>query len=132
MRGVPQYDAVMSILKVRVRGNVERGLARFGETLTKAKSGRSVTPYFGVGFRTMAQFSELLTSKRWELVEFLKASGPLTIYALAKRLQRRYRNVHKDVTALMEWTVIAKDDAGRVFVPWDEIDVRWPLLKQAA
>jgi len=53
-------------------------------------------------------------------------------YALAKRLQRRYRNVHKDVTALMEWTVIAKDDAGRVFVPWDEIDVRWPLLKQAA
>ena len=122
----------MSVLKVRVGGSVEKSLARFGEALTKAKSGRSVTPYFGVGFRTMAQFGEVFTPKRWELVEFLKASGPLTIYALAKRLERHYRNVHKDVTALIEWTVIAKDDAGRVFVPWDEIDVRWPLLKQAA
>jgi hypothetical protein len=28
--------------------------------------------------------------------------------------------------------VIEKDDAGRVYVPWDEIDVRWPLLKQVA
>jgi hypothetical protein len=52
-----------------------------------------------------------------------KAAGPLTIYALAKHLGRHYRNVHKDVTALMEWTVIDKDEDGRVFVPWDEIDV---------
>ena len=43
------------------------------------------------------------------------------------RLNRHYRNVHKDVTALMEWTVIEKNDAGLVFVPWDEIDVRWQL-----
>ena len=47
-------------------------------------------------------------------------------------LGRHYRNVHQDVTALIEWTVIDKNEAGRVFVPWDEIDVRWPLLKQAA
>ena len=70
--------------------------------------------------------------RSWELVEALKVAGPVTIYALAKQLGRRYRNVHKDVVALMEWTVIEKDAAGRVFVPWDEIKVRWPLLKQAA
>lgn len=64
MQDVPQYDAVMSILKVRVGGSVEKSLARFGETLTKAKSGRSVTPYFGVGFRTMAQFGEVFNPKR--------------------------------------------------------------------
>ena len=80
----------------------------------------------------MAQFSNVFTPKRWELVEALKSSGPLTIYALAKHLDRHYRNVHKDVTALMQWTVIEKNDAGRVFVPWSEIDVRWPLLKRAA
>ena len=80
----------------------------------------------------MARFGEVFTPKRWKLVEFLKASGPLAIYALAKRLNRHYRNVRKDVTALMEWTVIEKDDAGPVFVPWGEIDVRWPLLKDAA
>jgi len=40
--------------------------------------------------------------------------------------------VHKDVTALIEWMVIEKDESGKVFVPWDEIAVRCPLLKQAA
>jgi predicted transcriptional regulator len=60
------------------------------------------------------------------------SAGPLSIYALAKRLGRHYRNVHKDVTALIEWLVIEKDEAGRIFVPWDEIDVRWPLVKDAA
>ena len=90
-------------------------------------TGLPVKPYFGIGFRSMAQFSAVFIPKRWELVEFLKASGPLTIYALAKRVQRHSRNVHKDVTALMQWTVIEKDAAGRVFVPWDEIDLPMSL-----
>ena len=122
----------MSVLEVRVGEPVKTSLARFGQPLSAAKAGQKVKPYFGIGFRTMAQFGQVFTPKRWELVESLKAAGPLTIYALAKRLGRHYRNVHKDVTALIEWTVIEKDGAGRVFVPWDEIDVRWPLLKQAA
>ena len=122
----------MSVLIVRVGENVEASLARFGEALKTARAGRVVKPYAGVGFRSMAQFSEVFTPKRWELVEALKSSGPLTIYALAKHLDRHYRNVHKDVTALMQWTVIEKNDAGQVFVPWSEIDVRWPLLKRAA
>ncbi|MDP1605269.1 MAG: HTH domain-containing protein [Rhodocyclaceae bacterium] len=95
-------------------------------------AGEIVAPLCEVGFETMAQFGAVFTPKRWELVEFLKASGPLTIYALAKRLNRHYRNVHKDVTTLMAWLAIDKDEAVRVFVPWDEIDIRWPLLKQAA
>lgn len=122
----------MSVLEVRVGENVEASLARFGQTLAAARAGRKVKPNFGIGFRTMAQFGEAFTPKRWELVESLKAAGPLTIYALAKRLGRHYRNVHKDVTALMQWMVIEKDEAGRIFVPWDEIDVRWPLVRQAA
>lgn len=95
-------------------------------------AGIPVAPLCEVGFETMAQFGEIFTPKRWELVEALKAAGPLSIYALAKRLSRHYRNVHKDVTALIEWTVIEKDESGHVFVPWDEIDVRWPLVKRAA
>ena len=122
----------MKILEVKVGEPLKISLARFGRTLSAAKAGEKVKPYFGVGFATMAQFGAVFTPKRWELVELLKLVGPLTIYALAKRLNRHYRNVHKDVSALIEWTVIEKDEAGRVFVPWDEIDVRWPLLKQAA
>lgn len=36
------------------------------------------------------------------------------------------------MTILTEWMVIGKDAAGKVFVPWDEIDVRMALTKQAA
>ena len=122
----------MSVLELKVGENIEASLARFGAALTRARAGKRIAPHFGIGFRTMAEFGEVFTPKRWELVEALKAAGPVTIYALAKQLGRHYRNVHKDVKALMEWTVIEKDDAGRVFVPWDEIKVRWPLLKQAA
>lgn len=122
----------MSVLQVRIGEPIETSLERFGAALDAARTGSPLPPHFGIGFRTMTQFGEVFTPKRWELVEALKTAGPLSIYALAKRLSRHYRNVHKDVTALMTWTVIAKDEQGRVYVPWDEIDVRWPLLKQAA
>lgn len=122
----------MSVLEVKVGEPIEKSLADFGTALEAARSGAAVEPYFGIGFRTMAQFGEVFTPKRWELVEALKAAGPVSIYGLAKRLKRHYRNVHKDVAALMERTVIEKDEAGHVFVPWDEIDVRWPLVKRPA
>ncbi|TRW95894.1 hypothetical protein [Candidatus Methylobacter oryzae] len=122
----------MNVLEIKVGEPVTAGLARFGEALDAAMGGLAVEPYFGVGFKNMAQFGEVFTPKRWELVESLKAAGPLTIYALAKRLGRHYRNVHKDVTALMEWLVVEKDASGKVFVPWDEIDVRCPLLSRVA
>lgn len=122
----------MNKLEVRVGEPIETVLAGTAEAMLAIEQGVDVEPYFGIGFETMAQFGEIFTPKRWELVEFLKAAGPLSIYALAKRLGRHYRNVYKDVAALTEWTVIEKDEAGRIFVPWDEIDVRWPLVKRAA
>jgi predicted transcriptional regulator len=110
----------------------EAALARFGASLQAVIQGRTPRPYSGVGFENMAQFGEVFSPKRWELVESLKAAGPLTVYALAKHLNRHYRNVHKDVSILVEWMVVSKDESGKVFVPWDEIDVRMALTKQAA
>lgn len=79
----------------------------------------------------MAQCREVFTPRRWQLVESLKAAGPLTIHALAKRLGSHYRSVHADVTTLIEWLAIEEDGAGRVFVPWDEIALRWRLSSAA-
>ncbi|MDG4561231.1 MAG: hypothetical protein RKP20_17055 [Candidatus Competibacter sp.] len=121
----------LNILHIEIQP-ARAALDRFGAALEGAMAGNSIEPYCGIGFETMAQLGEVFTPKRWELVEALKAAGPLTIYALAKHLGRHYRNVHKDVTVLMEWTVIDKNEDGRVFVPWDEIDVRWPLIRRAA
>lgn len=121
----------MNILEVKVGQPIEASLDQFGETLQAAMAGKRIKPHFAVGFRSMSQFGEVFTAKRWELVEALKASGATSIYALAKQLKRNYSNVHRDVTVLSEWLVIEKDEMGKVFVPWDEIDVRWPLKKAA-
>ncbi|MBI1285841.1 MAG: HTH domain-containing protein [Thiobacillus sp.] len=121
----------MKKLHIEVQ-SAEAALARFGDALQSVMDGRTPRAYAGVGFENMAQFGEVFSPKRWELVEALKSTGPLTIYALAKRLNRHYRNVHKDVSILSDWLVISKDESGKVFVPWDEIDVRMALAKQAA
>ncbi|MEI6066944.1 MAG: HTH domain-containing protein [Methylococcaceae bacterium] len=122
----------MNTLEIMVGESGRTVLENWGHVLDSAMKNNTVEPYSSVGFTNMAQFGAIFTPKRWELVEALKTSEPLTIYALAKQLNRHYRNVHKDVTALIEWMVIEKDEENKVFVPWDEIDVRWPLLKQAA
>lgn len=110
----------------------QAALTRFGNALQGVMEGGTPRPYSGIGFENMAQFGEVFTPKRWELVEALKAGGPMTIYALAKSLNRHYRNVHKDVSILSDWLVISKNESGKVYVPWDEIDVRMALAKQAA
>lgn len=56
----------------------------------------------------------------------------MTVAALARGLSRDYKNVHGDVAALMEWTVVEPEADGRVCVPWEEIELRLPLVRRAA
>lgn len=62
-----------------------------------------------------------LTPARWALVARLRDAGPLSIYELAKRLARDYKNVHTDVSRLIELGLIARAFDGRVSVPWDVV-----------
>lgn len=117
----------MNTLTITVGESSQQALKRAEDAMQAIQDGTSPLPYFGIGFENMAQLSEVFTPKRWELAETLKSCGPITIYALAKKLDRHYRNVYKDVAALTEWMVIEKTEEGLVFIPWDEIDVRWPL-----
>jgi predicted transcriptional regulator len=82
-------------------------------------------------FEIIAQFAAALTPQRWLLINALKSIGSTSIYALAKKLERHYKNVHTDVTALLQLGIIEKDAGGKVFVPWDEIDVNMPLARAA-
>ena len=117
-------------LNIEIRPATD-ALNAFGNTLQRLEDGKTVKPHFSIGFETVPQFAKVFTAKRWELISVLKAAGPVTIYELAKRLDRHYRNVHQDVRLLGEWLVIEKNDANKVHVPWDEIDVKLPLSTAA-
>jgi predicted transcriptional regulator len=53
------------------------------------------------------------------LLQKLREAGPLSIYELAKRLQRNYKNVHTDVTQLATLGLIERGDDNRVTVKWE-------------
>ena len=45
----------------------------------------------------------------------------MTVYALAKLLERDYKNVHTDVSRLVELKLLEKNQDGRVSVPWQAV-----------
>ena len=122
----------MKVLHVKVAEPMEEMLDRAKSTMEATEAGENPEPHFGIGFESLPQMLAIFTPKRWELIAYLKDHGPLTVAELARGLERNYKNVHGDIATLMEWMVVERDDDGRVFVPWDEIDLRLPLVKHAA
>jgi predicted transcriptional regulator len=91
--------------------------------------GRS--PDYYLGFESArALFSEL-TPARLDLLDTLRRIGTTSIYALAKAAERNYSNVHTDVSRLLELGLIERAEDGMVFVPFEAIEIRFPLAQVA-
>lgn len=119
------------VLNVAV-STLEEDLAQFSQAWHAAETGKRVKPYAGIGFEAAVQLLAALSPQRCALIHSLKEQGACSIYALAKLLGRNYSNVHSDVTKLLALGIAEKDETGKVFVPWDEIDVQFPLQRLAA
>ena len=87
---------------------------------------------YHLNFATAAQLFNELTPARLALLEVLTRLGSLSIYALAKQVGRNYSNVHADIGKLLELGLVEKNEAGKVFVPWDEVQIRLTLGSAAA
>ena len=87
---------------------------------------------YHLNFATAAQLFNELTPARLALLEVLKGLGSASIYALARQLGRNYSNVHADIGKLLELGLVEKNEAGKVFVPWDEVQIRLTLGGAAA
>ena len=117
------------ILNLKVGEGIESNLSRAASLMATLEHGEKAKPYFGIGFGDVGQMFSVFTPRRWDLLATLRAAGPMTTAELARELKRDYKNVHNDVTKLLEWLVVEKDEAGRVFAPYAEIivDVRMPV-----
>jgi predicted transcriptional regulator len=102
-------------------GSAAQALDRFESVWKRAERGRPVTPESRLTFSSLPQLLKELSPSRWELLEALRVEGKTTIYALAGRLGRHYKNVHTDVTRLLQLGLIEKTKDGKVHVPWDVI-----------
>ena len=72
-----------------------------------------------------------VTPERFRLLQALQSAGPLTISALAQRLDRHYSNVHADVAALIDLGLLERTENG-VRVPWEAVEWRLSTAVQAA
>jgi predicted transcriptional regulator len=108
-------------------------LAPRGSIFSRSKSnlaGRKGHEYRLTFESAKTLFAEL-TPARIAALDHLRASGPLSIYALAKELGRNYSNVHADAAKLMEHGLVEKDADGKLYVPWDSVEIHLALSKAA-
>jgi len=84
-------------------------------------------PIERVYFHDVKTFLRYITPKRFELLDNLHHNGASSIRALAKLLNRHYKNVFDDVKLLEQIGLVEKDETGLYSVPWDEVSASFKL-----
>ena len=95
-------------------------LDRFEAAWNRVAEGGKVAPLRILSLENLPAFAKALTPARWVLLERLRKEGALSVYELAKRLGRDYKNVHTDVAALEKLGLIERTES-RIAVAWDVV-----------
>jgi predicted transcriptional regulator len=94
-------------------------LDRFEAAWNRAAEGARVPALSVLTFADLPLLLRTLTPARWQLLEALRRTGPVSVYRLAKQIERDYKNVHTDVARLAELGLIERLEGSRVAVNWD-------------
>lgn len=105
------------MVELRV-GPPRDALDRFEAAWNRLAEGGRLAPLRVLTLRDLPLLIATLSPARWVLLQRLKGEGPTSIYGLAKRLDRDYKNVHTDVTQLLRLGLIERQGDG-VAVSWD-------------
>ncbi len=108
------------VLEIRV-GPPRDALDRFEAAWNRLAEGQKVQSFHVLSLEDLPAFAKALTPARWALLESIRKDGPASIYELAKRLGRNYKNVHTDVSALSTLNLLERDAQNRVAVGWDAV-----------
>ena len=78
------------------------------------------------------EYRNLFSKKRLDLIKALKHKKFISIYELAKELNRSYKNVYDDVNLLLELNIIEKTENKKThkdnyYVDFDKIAVEIPV-----
>ena len=118
--------AVSRTVDLRV-GGAGDALDRFEAAWNRIAEGATVPKLEVLSFPDLPLLLKTLTPARWALLEALGKEKAASVYELAKRLGRDYKNVHTDVAALAGLGLVAKD--GALTVPWRSIRADFRLTE---
>ena len=108
-------------------GSLSEALDRFERTWAGARKRAGRAAEIRLTFESLPVLLKNLTPARWKLLEAAKRSGPTSINELARLLGRNYKNVHTDVTRLVELGLIERVADQRIAVAWDTITAEMKL-----
>ena len=108
-------------------GNISGALDRFEQAWHRGVAGRARSAEVRLTFESLPVLLKNLTPARWTLLEAVKRSGPMSINELARLLGRNYKNVHTDVTRLIELALIERVQDQQIGVAWDTITAEMKL-----
>ena len=108
------------VVELRI-GDARDALDRFEAAWNRRLEARKPNALRVLSMLDLPLLLRTLTPARWALLERLREAGASSIYELAKRLGRDYKNVHTDVTALVKIGLIERSGDGQVSVTWDVV-----------
>jgi predicted transcriptional regulator len=108
------------VLEIRVAPPRD-ALDRFEAAWNRAAQGERLRSYHVLCLEDLPALTRALSPARWDLLKSIRDRGPCSVYELARRLGRNYKNVHTDVAALREVGVLERNTEGKVAVPWDAV-----------
>jgi predicted transcriptional regulator len=114
------------ILELRV-GALGDALDRFEAAWNRHAEGGKPVSLSVLSFADLPLLLRTLTPARWVLLGALREKEASSIYELAKRLERDYKNVHTDITRLAQLGLVVKEPGGGVSVAFDIINARYEL-----
>ncbi len=115
-----------AIIELSKKGSIFGAVTR---QVAGARRGR--TPDYRLSFESARALFTELTPARLDLLDTLRRTGSCSVYALAKAAERNYSNVHTDVSRLEELGLIERADDGMVSVPFEAVEIRFPLARVA-
>jgi predicted transcriptional regulator len=122
----------MKTALIEVRTDTENVRREMKENfLTAWKTGVPSDPLATFTFSSATQLFSVFTANRFALIEQLQKSGPVSIRQAARDANRDIRRVHDDVSVLLDWGIVEKDETGKIFVPFDVIHAGFDLKAAA-
>ena len=97
----------------------DAALRTFATTWHAAEAGEEMVPKLAFG--SLRELFSAITEKRLELLRYVAIHEGLNVRQLAQSLGRDYKNVHTDVTGLVELGLMDRDEDGTLSTPYDEI-----------
>ena len=99
--------------------NPDAALRAIAETWHAAEAGHAGN--LQLAFGSLRELFSTITEKRLELLRHIASHEGLNIHQLSQSVERDYKNVHTDVTELVELGLLERSDSGQLSTPFDEI-----------